>query len=188
MKNAMFLKMIMLLIISTAAASAGVQADLKDQRFPADTKAYPGDIIRPQICPTDSNWVSFMIVVGFRTQLYITNTATLDERRITPRSDQDLEDDVVVQQVNDRDLAWRPVKSEDGKIWYILHKATAKDGKINEISFDPVEVQYLRVYGMKRATDWGYSLYVVKVFSSSGAPIPISGFEKIINFFATGTI
>lgn len=117
MKKVMFLELILLLMLSTAAASAGVLADLKDQRFPADTKAYTGDIIRPQICPSDSNWVSFMVVAGFRTQLYITNTATLDERRITPRSDQDLEDDVVIQVVNDRDLAWRPVKSEDGKVW-----------------------------------------------------------------------
>gem|GEM_PF-5883825 len=117
MKKAIFLEIIVLLILCAATASAGVQADLKNQRFPADTKTHSGDIIRPQICPSDSNWVSFMIVVGFRTQLYIANTATLDERRITPRGDQDLEDDVVVHDVNDRDLAWRPVKSEDGKIW-----------------------------------------------------------------------
>jgi hypothetical protein len=117
MKKVIILELILLLTLSVAATGAGVLADLKDQKFPADTKAYPGDIIRPQICPTDSNWVSFMIVVGFRTQLYITNTATLDERRITPRGDQNHEDDAVVQEVNDRDLAWRPVKSEDGKIW-----------------------------------------------------------------------
>ena len=70
--------------------------------------------------------------------------------------------------------------SEDGKIWYTLHKTTGGDGKIDEISFDPVKVQYLKIYGVKRAAGWGYSLYEVKVFSSSGVPTPISGFEEIV--------
>ena len=55
MKKAAIPTMLLLVILFAAAAQGGVMAELKDQRLSADTRGYPGDILRPRICPSDSN-------------------------------------------------------------------------------------------------------------------------------------
>ena len=64
----------------------------------------------------------------------------------------------------------------------MIHSAVRKKGGIDRISFKPISVQYLRMYGLKRGTGWGYSLYEFEVFLSASRPVPLSEFKKTTEF------
>lgn len=72
--------------------------------------------------------------------------------------------------------------SIDGKTWYVIYSAVGKKGGRDRISFKPISVQYLRMYGLKRGTGWGYSLYEFEVFLSTSRPVPLSEYKKITEF------
>ncbi len=72
--------------------------------------------------------------------------------------------------------------SVDGKKWYVVHSAIKEKKGKDEISFDPVSVRFLRMYGIKRKTGWGYSVYEFEVFSSSSKPVPLSQFKALSEF------
>ncbi len=72
--------------------------------------------------------------------------------------------------------------SEDGKTWHVVHSTIKKkDGK-DKITFKPVSVRYVRMYGTKRKTGWGYSMYEFEVFLSPSKPVPISEFKTLSEF------
>jgi len=48
--------------------------------------------------------------------------------------------------------------SMDKKNWTEIYKQTRGDGNTDEIYFKPVVARYVRVFGTKRATGWGYSI------------------------------
>jgi hypothetical protein len=54
--------------------------------------------------------------------------------------------------------------SDDGKTWKTVHTTTQGNGGTEEITFKPVSTRYVRMQGIKRATQFGYSLYELEVY------------------------
>ena len=74
--------------------------------------------------------------------------------------------------------------SYDGRSWTTLHEARNGDGGIDEVVLpSPVSARYVRMQGLARATDFGYSLWEFEVYgliSNSQPPVitlttPIDG-------------
>ena len=53
--------------------------------------------------------------------------------------------------------------SDDGTTWVPVYHESEGDGGVDEISFDPVSARYVGLIGLKRGTDWGYSLWEMNV-------------------------
>ncbi|MGD0091212.1 MAG: discoidin domain-containing protein [Planctomycetota bacterium] len=54
--------------------------------------------------------------------------------------------------------------SPDGQTWKEVYKTSKGKGGNEEIRFAPVEARWVRMYGTKRATEFGYSLWEMRVF------------------------
>ncbi len=59
---------------------------------------------------------------------------------------------------------WVLQTSTGGGVWTTVHTRTNGDGKVDVVQFTPRDARYVRVYGTKRGTTWGYSLYEMEVF------------------------
>ncbi|WP_235775419.1 MULTISPECIES: discoidin domain-containing protein [Paenibacillus] len=57
--------------------------------------------------------------------------------------------------------------SRDAVNWTDVYSTTSGDGGIDDITFTPTNAQFVRIYGIHRATSWGYSLYDVDVIGVS---------------------
>ncbi len=53
--------------------------------------------------------------------------------------------------------------SEDKKTWTTVYNTTSGNGSNEYISFPPIETRYVRMYGTKRGTPYGYSLWEFQV-------------------------
>jgi hypothetical protein len=60
--------------------------------------------------------------------------------------------------------AYKIEVSLDGKTWNEVYRTENGRGGSEEIAFTPVEANWVRLTGTKRATEYGYSLWEVKVF------------------------
>lgn len=60
--------------------------------------------------------------------------------------------------------AYRIQASTDKKNWTDVYTTEDGRGGIEEITFAPVDARYVRMYGTKRATEYGYSLWSFQVF------------------------
>ncbi len=56
--------------------------------------------------------------------------------------------------------------SHDGNTWKEIYATSTGDGGEDNISIEPVKARYLKLNGLERATQWGYSLYEILVFKS----------------------
>ncbi|MED4203597.1 beta-N-acetylglucosaminidase domain-containing protein [Neobacillus mesonae] len=56
--------------------------------------------------------------------------------------------------------------SKDGNQWTDVYTELNSNGGTDEIQFPAVEARYVKMQGIKRASDWGYSLYEFSVFES----------------------
>lgn len=56
--------------------------------------------------------------------------------------------------------------SNDGNQWTDVYTELNGNGGTDEISFNPVEARYVKMQGIKRASNWGYSLYELKIFGT----------------------
>ncbi len=72
--------------------------------------------------------------------------------------------------------------SLDGETWYVIRSIVGAKGGREKISFKPISVRYLRMYGLKRGTGWGYSLYEFEIFLSTSKPAALSEFKTITEF------
>ncbi|MEU0111535.1 discoidin domain-containing protein [Streptomyces sp. NPDC006251] len=61
--------------------------------------------------------------------------------------------------------SYRVELSTDGENWRTAWSTTAGDGGLDTANFTAAPARYVRVQGLERATDWGYSLYEVGVHS-----------------------
>ncbi|WP_339244487.1 discoidin domain-containing protein [Paenibacillus sp. FSL R10-2796] len=76
--------------------------------------------------------------------------------------------------VNRVKLNWEAAYSKSYKIevsdnaadWTEVYSTEAGDGGIDMITFDPVNAQYVRMYGTQRGTNYGYSLYEFDIYRS----------------------
>ena len=55
--------------------------------------------------------------------------------------------------------------SQDGKTWTDVYHTDKGIGDPETIKFAPVAARYVRIYGTKRATKFGYSLFSVEVYA-----------------------
>lgn len=55
--------------------------------------------------------------------------------------------------------------SVDGSTWKTVWSTTSGDGGLDTASFSAISARYVRMWGVDRGTDWGYSLYEVGVYS-----------------------
>ncbi|MET9696744.1 discoidin domain-containing protein [Streptomyces sp. NPDC006529] len=62
--------------------------------------------------------------------------------------------------------AYRIEVSTDGSAWQTVWSTTTGDGGLDTAQFGGVSARYVRVHGVGRGTQWGYSLREVGVYSS----------------------
>ncbi|MGP4045762.1 galactose-binding domain-containing protein [Streptomyces sp. 2A115] len=62
--------------------------------------------------------------------------------------------------------AYRVELSTDGTNWRSVWSTTTGDGGLDTASFTGVSARYVRVHGLDRGTEWGYSLQEVGVYSN----------------------
>ncbi len=62
--------------------------------------------------------------------------------------------------------SYRIELSTDGTTWHSVWSTTAGDGGLDTARFTGTPARYVRVHGLDRGTDWGYSLYEVGVHSA----------------------
>ncbi|MFB7173608.1 discoidin domain-containing protein [Streptomyces sp. NPDC056254] len=62
--------------------------------------------------------------------------------------------------------AYRVELSNDGSTWQSAWSTTTGDGGLDTALFTGTTARYVRVHGVQRGTQWGYSLYEVGVYSS----------------------
>ncbi|MGW6564779.1 galactose-binding domain-containing protein [Streptomyces sp. NPDC054975] len=61
--------------------------------------------------------------------------------------------------------AYRVELSDDGVNWRTAWSTTSGDGGLDTVQFSATTARHVRVYGVTRGTEWGYSLREVGVFS-----------------------
>ncbi len=68
--------------------------------------------------------------------------------------------------------------SLDSTTWTTVHTEYSGDGDIDDISFDSVEARYVKMNGVLRGTEWGYSFYEFEVYGTGGGAdsIPLEEF------------
>lgn len=54
--------------------------------------------------------------------------------------------------------------SGDGSSWQPVFSTTTGNGGVDNATFAPVNARYVRVYGVKRATSYGFSLYEFELY------------------------
>ncbi|MEW2357646.1 PQQ-dependent sugar dehydrogenase [Spirillospora sp. NPDC029432] len=59
---------------------------------------------------------------------------------------------------------YRVQTSTGGGVWTTVHTRTNGDGQLDEVRFTPRDARWVRMYGVKRATTYGYSLWEMEVF------------------------
>lgn len=91
------------------------------------------------------------------------------------------------QQINSIRLYWEAAHakaytlqvSSDAIHWKDVYTTDHADGNIDQIRFDPTKARYVRVSGIKRATQWGYSLWEMEVYGSNRKPLSDVHFVKL---------
>lgn len=103
--------------VSRSAGFAGLSDDYLIP-FDDDDPDIQGEIISPQICPADSNWISFEVESRFEIKLFVYNADTKERLEIeSARPSSSPFGGGVSTVAQNRDLAWRPSIAADGKIW-----------------------------------------------------------------------
>jgi glucose/arabinose dehydrogenase len=59
---------------------------------------------------------------------------------------------------------YRIQTSTGGGVWTTVHTRTNGDGQIDVVPFTPRDARWVRVYGVKRATTYGYSLWEMEIY------------------------
>ena len=54
--------------------------------------------------------------------------------------------------------------SDDSLHWITVYSTTSSNGGTDEIIFDQIDARYVMMYGTKRATDYGYSMYEFEIY------------------------
>ncbi|MFR9775623.1 penicillin acylase family protein [Micromonospora sp. MS34] len=61
--------------------------------------------------------------------------------------------------------AYRIEVSNDGSSWQTAFSTTVGNGGVDNVTFAPVTARYVRMYGVKRATSYGFSLWEFEVYA-----------------------
>ncbi|MDV5144881.1 discoidin domain-containing protein [Streptomyces sp. SBC-4] len=76
--------------------------------------------------------------------------------------------------------AYRVEISEDGTTWTRLATETAGNGGTDDWTGLTGKGRHLRVYGTARGTSYGYSLFAVEVYGTTGTPPPPTGAFTVV--------
>jgi beta-glucosidase len=71
--------------------------------------------------------------------------------------------------------------SDDGASWTPIFSTTAGDGGIDEIAFSPQVARYLRIRCTHRATEWGNSIWEIKLWSDDRCYVDQRSVEERVN-------
>ncbi len=71
-------------------------------------------------------------------------------------------------------LAYTIDVSSDKQNWTTIYSTTAGSGGTEDITFPPIETRYVRMYGTKRATPYGYSLWEFQVHGEFVRDVSVS--------------
>src|SRR5262249_9663109 len=63
--------------------------------------------------------------------------------------------------------------SDDGNNWRTLRNVTNGDGGVDDLSGLSGSGRYVGVYGTRRGTQWGYSLWEMEVHGASSSPAAV---------------
>lgn len=55
--------------------------------------------------------------------------------------------------------------SINGDDWTTVAEVRDSDGGLDEITFNPVNARYVKIQGIKRATDYGYSIWEIEALT-----------------------
>lgn len=58
---------------------------------------------------------------------------------------------------------YKVLTSIDGDNWTTVSAITDSDGGLDEVTFTPINARYVKIQGIKRATEYGYSIWEVEV-------------------------
>lgn len=72
--------------------------------------------------------------------------------------------------------------SADGQTWFVAFTETAGEPGTRHIAFTPVSGRYVRMHGVKRKTEWGYSLFAFDVLGSPSTPVPLANLPAVKDF------
>jgi hypothetical protein len=73
--------------------------------------------------------------------------------------------------------------STDGTVWKDVFSADSGHGGTEYITFAPDDARFVRMYGTKRATQWGYSLWEFQVHDEEASDVSESS-NNTLNSFA----
>ncbi len=59
---------------------------------------------------------------------------------------------------------YRVEGSLDGQDWSRIASVRNGDGEEDRLEFSPVTLRYLRIYGVRRGSQWGFSLYELEIW------------------------
>jgi hypothetical protein len=79
---------------------------------------------------------------------------------------------VVLNWENAHATAYAIEVSTDHKTWQTADSNPASTGGVETRTFTPVSAQYVRMHGIKRSTQYGYSLWELEVYGSDGGTTP----------------
>ncbi len=77
--------------------------------------------------------------------------------------------------------------SEDGVTWTTIYTENSGDGDIDQISDLNVSARYIGLWGSKRATRWGYSLYSFEVYGEFGEAQNLAAGQPVVASSSKGT-
>jgi hypothetical protein len=69
--------------------------------------------------------------------------------------------------------AYKLQVSDDAVNWKDIYETTSGKGEVETITFAPVKTRYVKMMGLKRATQWGYSLYELAVYDNKTKEKPV---------------
>ena len=92
-----------------------------------------------------------------------------------------------VQPVNEVHLVWEDAYgsayklqiSDDAVSWKDVYETNKGEGGLERIELEPVECRYVRMFGIKRATMWGYSLWEMKVFNTDRSKEEVNPLSEV---------
>ena len=71
--------------------------------------------------------------------------------------------------------------STDNVSWQTVYSNYSATGGNVDINFTAINARYVKMYGIKRATSYGFSLYEFEIYGSSGAAIGVLDYLKSIS-------
>lgn len=84
--------------------------------------------------------------------------------------------------------AYKLQVSSDAQSWKDVYSTDQGKGGVEQVSFAPVTARYVKMQGVKRATDFGYSIYDLEVYSGKRSMLSDVHFIRLLLSSTTGEV